>query len=181
MEWNMVGMQRIRSKNNAAKLRHRGSRGPKAKGANPAGPTGIAAAAISIKIRELRELERQSFGPRHGKTDFYGYLKAIYKARDWTDAKASRRAIRSVAALYGIERRRNNSPIRTLIDATSNQDRQVKSRWTQALEYAVRKSVPGTGLITFLKRNGGVLGCAEKMARLRKFKPQNRIHPGRAA
>jgi hypothetical protein len=167
----MVGIQRIRLKNKAAKLRAHGLGVRKAKSANPKAPTGDAATTIKMGIRELRELERQSFGPRHGKTDFYEYLKAVYTARDWTDSAGSRRSAKHVAALCQVGTRKNKSPIRTLIDATSNQDRQVKSRWAQALEYAVAKRAPRSGFKKFLERNGGVHGCARKMAKVRKVKP----------
>jgi hypothetical protein len=127
--------------------------------------------AIESKIKELRRLENQAFGPRHRKTDFYEYLKAIYKAWDWTDAKTASRVGRQVAKSCKIEARKNKSPIRIVIDATSKaQDRQAKSRWTQALEYAVAKRAAGNGFKKFLKKNGGVLGCAKRMAALKKRK-----------
>jgi hypothetical protein len=125
--------------------------------------------AIKSKIETLRRLERKAFGPRHGKTDFYDYLKAIYKRWDWTDPQESARVGRRVAKLYEIDTRKNKSPIRIVIDATSNtQDRQEKSEWTRALEYAVAKRAAEDGLKKFLKKNGGVSGCAKKMAALRK-------------
>jgi hypothetical protein len=172
----MVGIHRLGLKKKTAESPASGSGGPKAKSANPAkgnppaGPTGIAAAAIKIKIRELRALERQSFGPRHGKTDFYGYLKAIYKARDWTDSAGSRRSAKDVAAVCQVGTRKNKSPIRTLIDATSVQKRDTKSEWAQALEYAIANNVHRKHFKTFVKENGGVAGCAKKMAALRKRK-----------
>jgi hypothetical protein len=170
----MIGIHRIRPKNKDGKLRKRGSTVPKAKSTKPAAPTGIAADAIKIKIRELRALERQAFAARHGKTDFYVYLKAIYKARDWTDSAGSRRSANDVAAVCQVGTRKNKSPIRTLIDATSIQKRDVKSKWVQALEYAKEKAVPAKHFKTFLKENGGIDGCAKKMAALRKARRQKR-------
>ena len=176
----MVGIHRLRSKKRTAKSPVSGSGGRKAKSANPAkgnppkAPTGDAATTIKMGIRELRELERQSFGPRHGKTDFYEYLKAVYIARDWTDFAGSRRSAKHVAALCHVGARKNKSPIRTLIDATSSQDRQTKSEWAQALEYAIANKVRGKGFKTFVKENGGVAGCAKKMAALRKARLQKR-------
>jgi hypothetical protein len=172
----MIAIDRVSLKNKSARLRNRSSGGPKAKSANPAkgnlpaAPTGIAAAAIKSKIRKLRALERQAFAARHGKTDFYGYLKAIYKARDWTDSAGSRRSAKDVAALCQVGARENKSPIRTLIDATSIQERDTKSEWAQALEYAIANKVRGNRFKTFVKENGGVAGCAKKMAALRKRK-----------
>jgi hypothetical protein len=131
--------------------------------------------AIKLKIKELRRLEKQAFGQRHGKTDFYDYLKAVYNAWDWSDAKTASRVGRQVAKLCKIEARKNKSPIRIVIDATSNaQDRQAKSRWTQALEYAIRKKVRGTAFKNFLRKNGGPSGCATAMAALRKRKARSK-------
>jgi hypothetical protein len=170
----MVGIHRIRLKNKGARLPNRSSSARKAKSANPAAPTGIAAAAIKIKIRELRALESQAFAARHGKTDFYVYLNAIYKARDWTDSAGSRRSANDVAAVCQVGTRKNKSPIRTLIDATSIQKRDVKSEWAQALEYAIANKVRGNHFKAFVKQNGGVAGCAKKMAALRKARLQKR-------
>jgi hypothetical protein len=173
----MVGIHGLRlKKKKAASSPASGSGGPKAKSANPAKgnppkvPTGIRAAAIKIKIKELRALERQAFAARHGKTDFYRYLKAVYNARDWKDAVGSRRSAEDVAAVCQVGARKNKSPIRTIIDATSIQDRQVKSEWAQALEYAIANKVRGNRFKTFVKENGGVAGCAKRMAALRKRK-----------
>jgi len=120
-------------------------------------------AALEVKIEKLAELERKAFGPRHGKINFYRYLKAVYSAWDWTSSKTARRVARRVAKLYKVGT--NRSPIRLVIDVTSTQNRQVKSRWVRALEYAMAKGIAGHRLIRFLKENGGVLGCARKMAK----------------
>jgi hypothetical protein len=174
----MAGMRPRRSKKKSANSRARrwGRREATTAEVNlPKKPSGLVAAATKRKINELRNLEKEAFGERHGKTDFYKYLKGVYKAWDWTDAKESRRVGRNVAALNEIDVRKNRSPIRTVIDASSGEeDRQVKSKWVQALEYAMEKGVRGTALITFLKKNGGVEGCARKMAKLRKKRSQSK-------
>jgi hypothetical protein len=125
---------------------------------------------LRAKIEELRRLEQAAFGPRHGKTDFHGYLRAVFNGWDWANPKVSRRVGRRVAKLYRIDTRKNKIPIRVVIDATCKQDRQTKSRWAQALEYAVARGARGNAFKKFLKENGGVFGCATKMAALRKRK-----------
>ena len=144
------------------------------------GSTERQAEATKDKIEELRRLERHAFRPRHGKTDFHEYLKGIYNAWDWTDAKTSAQVGRRVAALCKVQTRAGNSPIRVVIDATSKEGRQTKSRWTRALEYAVAKGARGTAFKKFLKNNGGAFGCAQEMAKLqnklrkKKSKPKRR-------
>jgi hypothetical protein len=136
-------------------------------------PTGLIRGAIEAIIDELREKEKWSFRERHGKKDFYAYLEAVYQVQDWHDGRQSERWSRQVAALYTIDIRKNTHFIRIIIDASCDQDRQVKSRWTQALEYALAKKVSKSGFIEFLEKNGGPAGCAAKMAKLRK-KMRNR-------
>jgi hypothetical protein len=132
-------------------------------------PTGLVAASIEREIKRLRELETWSFRAHHGRTDFYKYLDGVYNAWDWTDKQDSRRVGRNVAALYDIDTRENKSPIRIVIDATAeDQDRKVKSKWASTLEYAVVKKVSGARFKEFLNKNGGVYGCSQKMAELRR-------------
>jgi hypothetical protein len=131
-------------------------------------PAALTDKEIKTKIEELRALEKQGFGPRHGKTDYYEYLEAVFNFCDWTKPNASARVARRVAKLYDVKTRVGKTPMRTVIDATSKQDRQVKSLWARALEYAVAKKVCGEAFIEFLEENGGVARCAAKMAALGK-------------
>src|ERR1700730_11489808 len=126
---------------------------------------------LKSKLKELRRLEKWAFRTRHGRTDFYKYLKGVYNLCDWTDPKVSRQIKRRVAKLSNIKVRAGTIPIRIVIDATSSsKDRQEKSEWAQALEYAISQKAPETGLKKFFKRHGGPSGCATAMAALRRQK-----------
>ena len=126
---------------------------------------------LKSKLKELRRLEKWAFRPRHGRFDFYEYLKGIYNLCDWTDKKNSRRIGQRVENLRNLQVRAGTNPIRIVIDATSSsQKRDEKSEWSQALQYAIRKKTRGAAFKNFLKRNGGPSGCAKKMAALRKKK-----------
>jgi hypothetical protein len=125
---------------------------------------------LKAKIGELRRLEKEAFGPWHGRTDSYNYLQAVYKVCDWSDPKVSRRVSRRVAKLYDVKIRTGNLPIRTVIDATCKGGRDVKSRFVQALEYARAKGVSAERFKTFLIEQRGIEACARKMAALRKRK-----------
>jgi hypothetical protein len=107
----------------------------------PLMPTGFMAASIKRRIEKLRRKEEWSFRERHKKTDFYAYLDDVYRVQDW----------------------------HIIIDASSEEeDRRVKSRWAIAAAYAVAMRVPKSEFIEFLDNNGGVQGCANKMAALEK-------------
>ena len=128
-------------------------------------PTSFTKAAIEAKIDKLREKEKWSFRERHKKTDFYQYLKGVYGLRRW----AKRRA-KQIAALYDIQVRKDKTPIRIIIDASCDQDRQVKSCWTLALQYALARKVRRSDFVEFLRANGGPAGCEAKLAALKKEK-----------
>jgi hypothetical protein len=139
---------------------------------------------LKSKLKELRRLEMRAFRPRHGRTDFYEYLNGLYNLCDWTDPKTSGRVGQRVAKLCDLNVRAGTTPIRIVIDATApNQDRQTKSRWVQALDYALAKKAPPNRFRRFLDQNGGVLGCADAMAALRKQKrrqmPWARVWPAK--
>jgi hypothetical protein len=126
-------------------------------------PTGLRRGMIEAIIDELLENEKWSFRERHGRTDFYAYLKSINSRRDW----AKRNAMK-VAALYEINVRKNNTPMRIIIDASSEEDRYTKSRWLITLQYAEAMKVRESDFVDFLQENGGPAGCARKMAALKK-------------
>ena len=126
---------------------------------------------LKSKLKELRELEKWAFRPRHGRTDFYQYLKGVYNLCDWTNPFVSRQVSRRVAKLSNLKVRAGTIPVRIVIDATSSSDdRQEKSEWARALQYAITKKARGSGFKNFLKRNGGPSGCATAMAALPKRK-----------
>jgi hypothetical protein len=68
--------------------------------------------------------------------------------------------------------RKNTHPIRVIIDASSKQKADVKSEWTRALQYTLKKKsqVETVGLKKFLDSNGGVAGCASQVAKHRPLK-----------
>jgi hypothetical protein len=129
-------------------------------------------AELKSKLNELRRQEQWAFRPRHGRKDFYEYLKGVYNLCDWTDSGVSQRHEREVARLCDLNVRAGTTPFRIVIDATASilQDRQTKSRWVRALEYALAKKAPPNRFEKFLDQNGGVIGCAQAMAALRKQK-----------
>jgi hypothetical protein len=129
-------------------------------------------AELKSKLKELRRLEKWAFRPRHGRKDFYEYLKGVYNLCDWTDSGVSQQHGREVARLRDLNVRAGTTPFRIVIDATASilQDRQTKSRWAQALEYALAKKAPPNRFKKFLDENGGVEACKRKMAALRKKK-----------
>jgi hypothetical protein len=130
----------------------------------PLPPEGWLRNSMNSRIKELRKVERWSFRERHGRTDFYQYLDAVYRAHDWHDEKGSSRWSRWIAALFGVRTRKDKHPIRIIIDASSDQNRRVKSDWSRTLEHALAEKVRKSDLLEFLRTIGGPAGFKAKMA-----------------
>lgn len=127
-------------------------------------------AKLTGEIDRLRKLEEKAFGPRHGKNEFYDYLEEVWKLyQKWKVVKKSKIRAKKLAEYYEIKWRKNTHPIRVIIDASSEQDAQVKSRWTRALQYVAKNGaqVGKMGFRTFIEGNGGVYGCSRGDARQR--------------
>jgi hypothetical protein len=65
--------------------------------------------------------------------------------------------------------------LKVLLEATTDIDKKVRSRWLRALQYAdVQRHewYPRKSLADFLLENGGIAGCARKIA-----KPQEFVYP----
>jgi hypothetical protein len=145
-------------------------------------------------ITKLARLEKKCFGPRHKKTDFYDYLNGVFDLYlMWKDRNFAGNAAKEVLAeLYprSVKVRKGTHTIRCIIDASSpginaltEEDKEAeekkRSRWTNTLRYAVqnRATVKEIGLGGFFGRNGGVAGCATKMAATLKAKKARNLVP----
>ena len=143
--------------------------------------------ATRAAITKLAKLETKCFGPRHKKTDFYKYLEGVFDLYlMWKNRNCAGKGAKEVLAeLYPdkVKIRKGTHTIRCIIDASSpginaltNEDKESeekkRSRWTNALRYAVRDraTVKQIGLGGFFGRNGGVAGCATKMTAILKTK-----------
>jgi hypothetical protein len=147
-------IERVKAKKKAAQTQAK----------RPPIPTGWRAASIERKIEKLRKKERWSFRAKHGRTDFYRYLEAVYGVQDWDDEKASERWSQSVAALFKVRTRTDTHRIRIVIDASADQNRRVKSDWSRTLEHALAEKVRKSDFLEFLGKIGGPAGFKVKMA-----------------
>ncbi len=58
--------------------------------------------------------------------------------------------------------RAGNHTLRIIIDATCvEDDLRMRSRWTRALQHAVRENIDPQNLLRFIRANGGIAGCAD--------------------
>jgi hypothetical protein len=127
---------------------------------------------INREIEALKELEKKAFGPRHGKTDYYHYLRGVLELyRKWKEEKNRKTRKEQLAKFYTdrVKLRKSTNAIRAIIDASSEQDAMVKSRWTRALQYVERNAAEAdkAGFGKFIEGNGGIAGCARSIAKRR--------------
>jgi hypothetical protein len=105
---------------------------------------------------------------RPGKRRFglYRYLRDVYELYlDLRSRRAARTAARRIAKICKLSTQRKSHPIRILIEASAGpEDSRQKSRWTQALRYALGWQQPAKRLKWFFQVNGGIAGSARKYA-----------------
>lgn len=113
-----------------------------------------------------------------GRFRFYGYLAAVYRTyKEWKDLGISKRMALRLASQLPILRRKNTSPVRTLIDATFPAlDSKQKSRWSRALEFAALTKVNPDDLPTLFKNSSGIAGCARFATKQNPKKKKNAWH-----
>lgn len=121
---------------------------------------------LNATIRRITRLERKSFSGRR-RFKFYGYLAEILEYHRQLEASGELLKIRDLLLARRDFRAMSSDPLRVLIDATSKAGPKTKSRWTRALQFAVDKRSEWHGVMTakqFFKRQGGIAGCARKIA-----------------
>jgi len=111
---------------------------------------------------------------RRGRGWLYRYLGAIFRFRDrlkrWQKHELLRYCVEHRLCL---QHRGAYDEFRVLIEITSRADHKSRSRWAQALRYAYDQREEWQGdktLKRFFVDNGGVAGCARKIANPRKKK-----------
>jgi hypothetical protein len=97
----------------------------------------------------------------------YGYLKAVFAlVVDCKGRRRTKRLQRRAFQFTGLPLDKDADPFAAVIRCTSerNVDNKSISKWARALRYAVHCKVPQKRLKTFMKKMGGINGCAERYA-----------------
>jgi len=129
---------------------------------------------IKTDIAELARQERECFRRRR-RFAFFEYLESVLDYAADLDRKGSLKATaQRIARIVG-QRRRKTDPLKVIIDASSAADRKTRSRWGRALRCAFDRREGWRGKMTlaqFFRKNGGVSGCARKVAKRRFHRPR---------
>ena len=130
----------------------------------------------SETIETLKAARRQVRHQRsRGRFAFYDYLEAVYSIyMAWKSERSATKNARTLAAALDIPMRQDVSALRILIEATwPGAETKQKSRWTRALGHAHDEGTAPRALISFIKANGGISGCAKSAAR---YDPKRRTN-----
>jgi len=97
----------------------------------------------------------------------YDYLEAVrtlvhdnWERRGRPDRKA-RQALRT----SGLKAPKHPEPYAAVIACTSTADIKARSKWARALQYVVSCPPKDEALMDYMKRHGGINGCASRFAR----------------
>lgn len=109
---------------------------------------------------------RGDMRPGSRRFGLYEYLADVYRVYlDLRSRRMARKAARRIAKILNLPIQRQSHPIRVLIEASVGpEDNRAKSRWTQALRYAVGWRQPAERLKWLFDESGGISGCASKFA-----------------
>jgi len=124
-------------------------------------------ARLSRRLEKIREAWND-FQSRRARDAVYGYLAHVlaivehYKVRRKTS-----KLLRHASEFADLRFDQNADPFTAIIRCTSDDsvDNKMISKWARALRYVARSKKPETGLKTFMKKAGGINGCAELYAR----------------
>jgi len=99
---------------------------------------------------------------QNGRFQIYKFLRAVYRVHvDWKRRGNAKKSSSALAKKLSLKLRKGTSPIRILIEASfPTADHKQKSRWVRALQYTYAENVPVKKFRPFLRRHGGLAGCA---------------------
>jgi hypothetical protein len=116
------------------------------------------------KLQELRKLNSKARASRSRKHR-RDYDVTVYRYARLRDINGLAEAV--IKATGGQEVTCQDC-VRYLFNATSKDDRRLKSKHFRALCYAAGRDVPWKGLNKFIRRKGGINGCARLEAERRR-------------
>jgi hypothetical protein len=118
---------------------------------------------LKSRIRKLKKRWKKSRlpGKRFG---MIPYLASVYRFYSrLRDQVVAKKTAERLAVLKSMPKRPVHA-FRIFLDASCIEDERTKSRWTQALRYAWKWRSKWDDLEAFFKANGGLSGCANRMA-----------------
>jgi hypothetical protein len=99
----------------------------------------------------------------------YGYLSGVFDLVMWwaAEGRAISRA-RWALRLQGVDLPTTDEPFAAIILATADRqkvDKRTRSKWSRVLRYSAEYKLHGESLAAFVRRKGGINGCAARFTR----------------
>ena len=138
---------------------------------------------IIARIQKVRKAADKAVKSKRRRAD-YRYLRSVLRAYRYFEENSLLSHFIEVAPSALITPVRANwSPLRVIIEATCIQpDLRMRSRWTRALEYAVREKIDPRELARFFRAHNGIAGCADLESKTgpKRHRRNNRKRPAPA-
>jgi hypothetical protein len=118
--------------------------------------------SIRQRLVVVRAAWRQ-FHKSHDRDGVYGYLRAVFSlVKHYRGRRRTKKLVRRASRFAGLPIDMNADPFAVVMRCTCEKklDRKTISKWSRALRYAARSKKPRVRLIPFLKKRGGINGCA---------------------
>ena len=124
----------------------------------------------SPKDRLRRRLMRVSdafdeFQESRVRDAIFKYLSTVFEVVEhYKGRRKTGRLLQGASKFAGLAFQENAEPFAAVVRSTSDDrvDAKAISRWSRALRYVAYCKVPRTQLKTFMKRMGGINGCADR-------------------
>ena len=121
------------------------------------GPT---AKKIVARIQKVRKAADKAARSKHRFAN-YRYLRSVLSAYSFFEDNDLLPHLAEIAPSVLMTPGRGH-PLREIIEATCIQpDLRMRSRWTRALEFAVREKINPKELARFFRAHNGIAGCAD--------------------
>jgi hypothetical protein len=93
----------------------------------------------------------------------YDYLRAVFSiVKHYRGRRRTKKLVRRAFRFAGLPIDMNADPFAVVMRCTCEKklDRKTISKWSRALRYAARSKKPRVRLIPFMRKRGGITGCA---------------------
>lgn len=130
---------------------------------------------IVARIEKVGRAAEKAATRKHRFAD-YRYLRSVLRAYSYFDDHDLLSHLMEIApSVLLTPVRANWSLLRVIIEASCIQpDLKMRSRWTRALELAVREKVAPNDLGRFFRAHNGIAGCADLASKIARKRPSVR-------
>lgn len=130
---------------------------------------------IVARIQKVRRAAERA-ASRKQRFANYGYLRSVLRAYShFVEDDLLSHLVEIAPSTLMTPVRADWHPLRVIVEASCIQpDLKMRSRWTRALELAVREKVDPKDLVRFIRAHNGIAGCADLASKIARKRPSVR-------